>query len=210
MEMLIPLWIKIVYTGFVCVLVVVYWRDYGLTNFLYFCDLALLVTFVALWLESPLLTSAATVGILIPEAFWLADFLARLFGFRISGMTEYLFDPRIPLFTRCLSLFHLWLPFLVLWILSRTGYDPWGLVLWTGIAWVDLPVSYFFMPAPPAPRNDPKRPVNINYVYGFGNDKPQNWMPSTWYFLLMMIGLPVAVFLPTHLLLRSLFPASTF
>jgi len=32
----IPLWVKILYTGFMCVLVPYYWHDYGPTNFLYF------------------------------------------------------------------------------------------------------------------------------------------------------------------------------
>lgn len=51
----IPLWVKLAYTAFVCVLVPYYLSAYGPTNFLYFCDVALLMTLAALWLESPLL-----------------------------------------------------------------------------------------------------------------------------------------------------------
>lgn len=40
----IPLWIKITYTLFVCLLVPVYLRHYGPANFLWFSDVALLVT----------------------------------------------------------------------------------------------------------------------------------------------------------------------
>ena len=43
---------------FVAVLVPVYLRDYGPTNFLYFCDVALLMTLVAIWTESSLWASA--------------------------------------------------------------------------------------------------------------------------------------------------------
>lgn len=37
----IPLWVKALFTGFPFVLVPYYWHDYGPTNFLYFCDVAL-------------------------------------------------------------------------------------------------------------------------------------------------------------------------
>ena len=40
----IPLVVKLLYTAFVCVLVPIYWHLYGPTNFLYFCDVALLLT----------------------------------------------------------------------------------------------------------------------------------------------------------------------
>src|SRR5262245_46866601 len=54
----IPLWVKAAYTLFVLTLVPVYWVAYGPTNFLYFCDVALLMTVPALWLENALLASA--------------------------------------------------------------------------------------------------------------------------------------------------------
>jgi hypothetical protein len=34
-RMVIPLWLKIAYTLFVCVIVPVYWRHYGAANFLW-------------------------------------------------------------------------------------------------------------------------------------------------------------------------------
>ena len=43
----LPLWFKLIYTAFVAVLVPTYWYHYGPGNFLYFCDLALLLTGVA-------------------------------------------------------------------------------------------------------------------------------------------------------------------
>ncbi len=48
----IPLWLKLAYTTFVAVLVPVYWANYGVTNFLYFCDVALFLTLVGIWLGS--------------------------------------------------------------------------------------------------------------------------------------------------------------
>ena len=55
---LIPLWIKVLYTLFLCVIVPVYWVHWGPRNFLWFSDIALLTTAAALWLESAFMASA--------------------------------------------------------------------------------------------------------------------------------------------------------
>ncbi len=46
-----PLGPKLAYTAFMAILIPVYWHDYGPTNFLYFCDMALILTLVAIWPE---------------------------------------------------------------------------------------------------------------------------------------------------------------
>ena len=204
----IPLWVKLAYTGFVCVLVPHYFRTYGPTNFLYFCDVALLMALIAVWKEDALWASMPAVGILIPQALWIVDFLGGLLGIRVVGMTAYMFDANIPLFARWLSFFHFWLPLFLPWLLGRLGYDRRALVAWTAVAWGLILVCYFLMPAPPAPPDNPNLPVNINYVYGLSDERPQQWMPPLAYFGLLMIGLPVCVFLPTHLILRSTFRSS--
>jgi hypothetical protein len=58
----VPVWLKLAYTAFMAVLVPVYLRNYGPTNFLYFCDVALIITLVGIWIESPLLVSMCAVG----------------------------------------------------------------------------------------------------------------------------------------------------
>ena len=68
----IPLWLKIAFTVFMAVLLPVYWYHYGPTNFLYFCDVALILTLIAIWTESALLISMCCVGILLPQALWLS------------------------------------------------------------------------------------------------------------------------------------------
>ena len=40
-------------------------------NFLFFCDVALLMTVAAIWLESPLLASVIAVGITLPQLLWV-------------------------------------------------------------------------------------------------------------------------------------------
>ena len=49
----IPYWVKLLYTAFVAIVVPLYWVTYTPWNFLYFCDIALLVTAAAIWMEIP-------------------------------------------------------------------------------------------------------------------------------------------------------------
>ena len=198
-ERRIPLWFKLAYTAFCAVLVPTYLLAYGPTNFLYFCDVALLTTLVAIWLESPLLASAPAVGILLPQLLWAIDFLASAAGFKVTGMTAYMFDANLPLFTRGLSFFHFWLPFVLAWLVWRLGYDRRAFAVWTVASWVLLSVCYFLMPAPPA--IDANLPVNINYVYGMSDAAAQSFMPGPLWFAMLLLGLPVLIFYPTHRLL---------
>lgn len=202
---LIPLWLKLAYTAFVAVLVPKYWIDYGPTNFLYFCDVALLMTLVAVWREDPLWASMPAVGILLPQSAWMVDFLAGLAGFELLGMTKYMFDEKIPLFTRGLSFFHFWLPILLVWLVWRLGYDRRAFLGWTILAVVLVLVCYFFMPAPPTPADNPNLPVNINYVHGMSSEQPQTWLPPLAYVGAMIVVLSGAVYTPTHVALSRLF-----
>jgi hypothetical protein len=201
----IPLWLKLAYTAFVAVLVPVYWTSYGPTNFLYFCDVSAFFTLGAVWLEWPLLASMPAVGILLPQSLWMIDFLGEACGLRLTGMTGYMFNAANPLLTRGLSFFHFWLPILLVWLVWRLGYDRRALKAWTLLAWWLVLVCYLWMPAPPAPADNPLQPVNINYVYGLSDATRQTWMPQPLYVALLMFVLPVGIFLPTHLVLTRLF-----
>ena len=159
----IPLALKLTYTAFVAVLVPYYWITYSPWNFLFFCDVALLITLAALWTEDPLLMSLPAVGITVPQMLWVVDFLT---GSRITGMTSYMFDPKLPLFVRGLSAFHGWLPFLLIWGVWRLGYDRRAFAGWTVIGTAVLLASFFLAPAPPAPLDHPTLAVNLNYVHG--------------------------------------------
>lgn len=200
-----PLWLKLAYSLFVAILVPVYLADYGPTNFLYFCDVALLLALISLWSGNMLWASAGAVGILLPQAIWMADFIGSALGLPLTGMTAYMFDDALPLFTRFLSLFHFWLPLLLLYLVGRFGYDRRAIWLWWPTATVLMILSYMFVPPPPAPANNPGLPVNVNYVYGLGDAAPQDWMAPLSYFLLVLVALPVVILWPTHFLLRWLF-----
>ena len=203
-----PLWLKVPVTLFVAVLVPIYWRDYGPTNFLYFCDVALLLTLISLWTGNMLFASAGAVGILLPQALWMLDFLGGIVGLPLTGMTAYMFNDDLPIFTRFLSLFHFWLPLLLVYLIWRHGYDRRGAMLWWPLATFLLILCYLIAPPPPAPADNPGLPVNINYVYGLSDAAPQDWMPPLVYFLLLLIILPALIFWPTHWLLKKFFPAT--
>jgi hypothetical protein len=200
----LPLAFKLAYTAFMAVLVPVYWHFYGPTNFLYFCDVSLIISLVGIWLESPLLISMCAVGILIPQAVWVIDFISRAFGYPLTGMTDYMFNANTSLFLRGLSLFHGWLPFLLVYLVWRLGYDRRALPAWTVVAWALVLVCFFFMPPP---RPDPGlAPVNINYVWGMSDIVAQHWVPPGVWVVGMLIGMPVLLFAPVHFLLRRVMP----
>ena len=192
---MIPLWLKIADTLFVCLIVPIYWRRYGPANFLWFSDIALLLTVPALWLESPLLVSMMALAVTLPELAWNIDFFVRAStGVSLLGLAAYMFDRGIPRFVRTLSLFHVGLPLLPIWLLYRLGYDKRALIAQTVVASVILPLSYFF--------SDPRQ--NINWVYGFGA-KPQTRIPAVWFLIFLILLFPFALYLPIHLVLGKLF-----
>jgi hypothetical protein len=200
----VPLGLKVAYTAFMAVLVPVYWHYYGPTNFLFFCDVALLLTLIGIWPENALLVSMCAVGILVPQAVWVIDFSAGLAGVQLTGMTNYMFDSGHSLFLRLLSLFHGWLPFLLVYLVWRTGYDRRGLWSWTALSSVLLLICFFFMP-PPTP-NPGLTPVNINYVWGLSDTAAQTWMPAYVWLAVELIGLPLVAYAPVHFLLVRFMP----
>jgi hypothetical protein len=200
----VPLAFKIVYSTFVSVLVPVYWHSYGPTNFFYFCDVALLLTLVGIWRESALLVSMCCVGILLPQIFWLVDFLFHFIGFSLTGLTGYMFRPSIPLFARGLSLFHGWLPLVLIWLVGRLGYDKRAFKAWGILATILVLISYLFLPGLGAVQANPNTPVNVDYVYGFSDKQPQHWMNQNLYVAVYLAALWGMVFFPTHCLLRRI------
>jgi hypothetical protein len=204
----IPLAAKVAGAAFLAVLIPIYLHTYGPANFLWFCDTALILTVVGMWLESSLLISMCAVGILLPQGLWLVDCGGNLLGLHLIGLTNYMFDRQLPLFTRGLSLFHGWLPLLLVWLLFRLGYDKRALFAWTGLAAGLVFVCYFFTPPAGAHLANPNLPININYLYGFNDRQPQHWVNQNLYVILWLGVLWLVFYLPTHLALRRIFAVS--
>lgn len=200
----LPLAVKLLYTAFMAVLVPVYWSFYGPTNFLYFCDVALILTLIGVWREDPFLISMCAVGILLPQTLWVADFVGSAAGAPLTGMTAYMFNTKSSLLLRGLSFFHGWLPFFLVYLVWRLGYDRRAFPAWTGLAVTLLLFCFFLMP-PPHP--DPGlTPVNINYVWGLSDNEPQRWLPAYGWLASLIVGMPLLIFTPTHLVLQRIAP----
>lgn len=191
---MIALWLKLAYTALVLLVLPFYWRNYGLANFLWFSDIALIAAVIALWFENRFLASTLAVTVLLFEAVWNVAFFGRLLtGFRFWGITEYMFDPSKPLFLRGLSLFHIVLPIVLLWTIHRLGYDVRAFKGATVLSWIVLPLSYWVTTTD----------QNLNWVLGPG--KPQSFLHPVVYLAALMIVLPALAFFPIHLLLVRLF-----
>lgn len=199
----IPTLLKLSYTAFMAILVPVYWSNYGASNFLYFCDVALMLALLALWTEKAIFSSMASVGILLPQLLWCVDFITECTGAHFTGMTSYMFNENSPLLLRGLSFFHGWLPFLLIFLTARLGYDLRGYLAWSVLAVVLCLVCYFFLPAAGAVLPDPKTPVNINYVFGFNDAKPQSFMSPGLYLTTWIVALITFAYWPTHLVLKK-------
>ncbi|KPK10504.1 MAG: hypothetical protein AMJ68_09080 [Acidithiobacillales bacterium SG8_45] len=178
-------------------MVPVYWVYLGPQNFLWGCDIALLLTLVALWRKAALPASMAVLVTLIPDIVWNIDFLLHLvFGRDVLGAnaTAYMFEQSTPLFVRALSLFHVFLAPLLLWMVYRVGYDRRALIWITVVAWLAIVASYLVSDAD----------QNVNWVYGVGPIPPV-WMSDQVYLILYMLAVPVIIFLPTHWFVKRWF-----
>ena len=191
---MIALWLKIVVTIFVAVLVVVYARQWGWANFLWFSDIALIGSVPALWLESAFIASTMALAVLLADGLWNVGYLAQLLtGRRVIGLSDYMFDRSRPRWLRALSLFHVWLPGLLLWMVWRLGYVADALPAMTILCWVVLLVCFFF--------TDPDE--NINWAFGFAGRR-QSRRPPWQHLVLTMLAFPLIAYLPTHALLTML------
>lgn len=184
----IPLWLKLAFSAWILWWAPAYLGFYGPQNYLWFCNITLFITFIGLWFESPLLISSQLVTVLLVDTIWTIDLIGvLLFGVHPIGGTEYMFLSEIPLDIRLLSLFHVFLPPLLIYAAWRIGYDERGWVLQTFIAWLALSASFLL--------TDVER--HVNWVWGpFATE--QTLLPAWQYLLVCMAAYPLIVFLPTH------------
>jgi len=128
---------------------------YGFANFLFLCNVSVILIAVGIWTCSRLLLSSQAVAVLIVGAVWTVDFSSRLLtGTHLIGGTEYMWEPRWPFFTRLLSLYHVVLPVLLVVVLRRIGYDRRGYLLQCAIAVVGISIGRLLGPEP-----------NINHAF---------------------------------------------
>jgi hypothetical protein len=173
-----------------------YFRVWGWANLLHLCDVAVILTFVGIWLANPLLLSSQAVNSLAAGMLWILDVGWRLTtGSFLLGGTEYMWDTHYPLWVRLLSTFHIGLPLILLWTLRKVGYDRRALALQATIAAVLLVVSRLLA-----------EELNMNYAF---RDPifHRTWGPSFAHLAMIFIPLVALIYWPTHLLLAWLFPS---
>ena len=190
--MRIPVWLKVGWSLWVLVWIPVYGRQYGLQNFLYFCDLGNFFVAAALWLESPLLFSWQACGLLLFQSLYTTDLIgAVLTGTHYIGGTEFMFDPHVPLIVRLLSLFHVVMPVVLLWAIWRLGYDRRGWKYQSLMAWIVVPINYFWRPQ-----------FDVNWARGpFFHE--QHVVRGMVYLAVYLVVVPGLVYWPTHLVLQG-------
>jgi hypothetical protein len=197
-DVIIPLWFKLAYTAFVVYVMAVWWKHYGWKNFLWFSDIAFIGAVPAMWLESAALASVLTVAVLLPELLWNVDYAGRLLlRRRITGLTDYMFEADRLLLLRGLSLFHVPLPLVLLWLVAAYGYDASvGLPGAVALAAVVLPWSRYV--------STPDK--NINWTYGLGGWRSRwtGWL----YVAVLFAGFVLFVFVPTDWFLRFFWPGA--
>lgn len=189
-----PLWLKVAFTVWIAVWAPTYAVILGVQNFYWLCDLANFLLLAALWTENRRLLSMQLLAVLLVGAFWVTDVGAALvFGVHPIGGTEYMFDSVYPPALRALSLFHVMLPIVAVFAVSRLGYDRRAIHWQTGLTWLVLPLTYVFTEAE----------RNINWVHGpFG--LPQDSLDPVLYLAALMLLWPMAVYLPVHVLVLGL------
>lgn len=171
------------------------WK-YGWHVFLNLCDIAVILTCVGLWTGHPRLLSMQAVSSLVVDLAWNVDLVARaLTGQHLIGGTEYLWDPKWPLWLRALSGFHVLLPPALLWALRRTGYDRRALRAQAILALAVMAVSRLTL--------GPDENQNFTWHDPFLG---RSWGPAAVHVGLTWAVLAAAVYWPTHALLARFLP----
>jgi hypothetical protein len=192
-----PAWLRWSALLWLLIWVPAYWRTWGASNFLQLCDIAVILTCVGLLTNRRLLVSSQAVSSLLVDFAWMVDAGSQLlFRRRLTGATDYLFDANYPLWVRLLSLFHVVMPVLLLWVLHRVGYDHRGLALQSLIALFAFTGSRFTIPA-----------KNMNFAFTDPFFR-RAWGPPPAHVAVSLAFMVIVAYLPTHLLLKRFFAES--
>lgn len=178
--------VKWIFTLYLLILIPSYWIVYGPENFLWISDVALFFLYVAVIFEAKVFASMAIVGDILYAIAWVIDFFYNLLSPSL-GITKYMSDPTLPLGIRGLSLFHLILPLLMVWVIRRLGYASrawrYQIVVSTALLFLTWLVS------------SPQQ--NINFAFGY---RYLEWKPLP-FLILMSLANGALIFL-THITIK--------
>jgi hypothetical protein len=174
----------------------VYAHYWGWSNFLHVCDIAVIFTCAGLWWGNSLLLSSQALNAIFADFLWCLDAAWRIFfGKHLIGGTEYMWDAHYPLWIRLISLFHIFLPFLLVWSVRRVGYDRRALALQSGILTALLIASRFFKPA-----------LNLNYAF-VDPIFHHSWGPAPLHLFVIWLSMVIFTYWPVAWALKKYLPA---
>jgi hypothetical protein len=202
----LPLALKVFMTLSVLAYVPVLYKYLGFENALWFCDVALLIGTIGVWLESSFLCSMSMVSIVVVQIVWIADYFFKLAtGSFLVGVSGYMFNTNI--LVHVVQLYHVWFPFVILWIVGVLGYHRRAWLAQFVVGWIVLLLARFWA--------DPRRNIDASHYPGPAyTEHPEDWLPS-WlhpyvYFVLLGVGLTVGVYGTTHLIAMKVYAKPKF
>lgn len=174
-----------------------YQSAYGTRNFLFLCNIGVILTAIGLIARSRLLLSSQAVAAPVVALVWALDVGWKLAtGDFLFGGASYMWDSAYPLFARLLSLYHVAWPLLLWYVLRHTGYDPRGWPLQAVIAALAIVAGRLLAPAV----------ENVNFAWAdpfFG----RQFGPAALHLAFCWALLSGVAYGATHWLLRRTFPA---
>jgi hypothetical protein len=187
-------WLGLVY---LTVWVPAYAYYWGGADFLYLCNVGVVLTCAGLWFGNALLLSSQAVGTALIGLIWGLDLVWRAWthGSALTGGVEYMWDARFPLWVRLLSFDHVAVPLVALWATRRIGYDRRAWAFQSAVAAVVLVLSRFVAPE-----------RNLNFaqkeLVSF-----HTWGPAPVHLFFIWTVLVLLAYWPVHALLSRGVPA---
>ena len=193
----LPLAARVGYTVWMLIWVAVILAEQGPQNFVWLCNVAKFLILYSVWTGNRLLLSSQAGTFVLVGAVWALDLLVALPGREsLTGFTDYMFNPELALAARVASLYHVFVPLFLLWVLTRTGYDRRGWRLQCAIGACAVVAAWLV--------TEPHR--NINWVHRpFGMDQPPLAEPQ--WVAVLVVALPLLIYLPGHWLVQRLLRA---
>ena len=151
--------------------------------------------------------------VVLPQILWVVDFAYGLAtgGGTLISLAAYMFEPDRSVFLRAISLFHGWLPIVLIFAVWRLGYDERALKFQVGLAWAVLIASFVALPMPaggPGSLDVDVYPAgNVNKVLGWDDSSlPQKSMPPLTWLGVLMVAYPLCIYGPSHLAFSRFVP----
>ena len=183
--------------GLYTALAVAWLRRYNAGYLLWFCDVALLLTGLGLLFRNAMLVTAELTAVLVFHLAWNVDFwLYLLFGYSLTGATQYMFYPELSLTEKALSFFsHVFVVPAALYGAYVLGAPRRAWLL----QWVQTLLVFLMTYLLTRPEE------NINWMFGtvLPGLSPAV-IPPVFYYALMVAGPPLLVYGPTNRLVTLL------